>query len=226
MQYSVCQWLCWKTGYARSLGYALQTEPSAQNLGTWSLWLRLASSSWVPMINHKIFSKLLPIASQVNSHASEIDSLTHSWGVSLASDFWNTQMGQLTLRGLFHQKMYIVKLMAAYLSITISRWVTGRCLMAYAMHCITNHNVWSRTRDLMSQSLFPLSLISTSVGMTNDLYSSLDCWSLLSCSRWRGLSSSCYILPLLLHVFLEIHSKRWSPPMMIKRPCIMDHCTK
>ena len=41
-------------------------------------------------------------------------------------------------------------------------WVTGRCLIACAMHCIMNHEVWRRTRDLASQSLFPLSLISQS----------------------------------------------------------------
>ena len=40
--------------------------------------------------------------------------------------------------------------------------------MARAMHCITNHDVWSRTSDFASQSLFPLSLISASVGIVNE----------------------------------------------------------
>ena len=35
--------------------------------------------------------------------------------------------------------------------------------MPHAMHCITNHDIWSRMRDLASQLLFPLSLISALV---------------------------------------------------------------
>ena len=40
--------------------------------------------------------------------------------------------------------------------------------MARAMHCITNHDVWSRTSDLASQSLFPLSSICALVGTKNE----------------------------------------------------------
>ena len=103
----------------------------------------------------------------VSFRASELD-----WGcVPLGSDspdFRNTRTGRSTLRGLFHQKKYITKFIAAYASVTISRWVTGRCLMPRAMHCITNHDVWRTTTDLASQSLLPLSLISASVGMANE----------------------------------------------------------
>ena len=84
------------------------------------------------------------------------------------SDFWNAQTGWLMLRGLFHQIMYIMKFMAAYTSVTISRWVTRRYSMACAMYCIMNHNVWNRTRDLASQSLFASSLISSSVSKMNN----------------------------------------------------------
>ena len=117
---------------------------SAQNLGTRSRRLRSTSSSWPAMINHNIVNKPLHNASQVNSRAFEIRPFT--WGCISFWDFWNTRTGWLTLRGLFHQKIYITKFMAAYASVTISRWVTGRCSMACAMHCITNHDVWSRTR--------------------------------------------------------------------------------
>ena len=137
---------------------------SAQNLGTLSLRLRWTSSSCKPVIKPTIVCKPLTIASQVDPHTSEVGSLC----ISPASDFRNTRTGWLTLRGLFHQKMYIMKFMTTYASVTISRWVTGRCLWAHAMHCITNHNIWSRTRDLASQSLFPLSLISASVGTPNE----------------------------------------------------------
>ena len=84
-----------------------------------------------------IISKPLPIAFQVNSRASKVGSLTERCG----SDFRNTRIGRLTLRGLFHQKMYITKFTAAYARVTISRWVIGRCSIARAMHCITNHDV-------------------------------------------------------------------------------------
>ena len=52
-----------------------------------------------------------------------------------------TRTGRLMLRGLFHQKMYIMKFMAAYASIMISRWVIWRCSMAHAIHCIMNQDV-------------------------------------------------------------------------------------
>ena len=67
------------------------------------------------------------------------------------------------------RNIYIRKFMVAYASLKISRWVTGRCLMTHAMHCIMNHDVWSGTRDLVSQSFFSLFLISTAAGMVNDL---------------------------------------------------------
>ena len=72
------------------------------------------------------------------------------------------------LRGLFHQKTYITKFMATYVSMTILRCVTGRCSMVCAMHCIMNHDVWRSTRDFSSQSPLPLSLISASVGTVNE----------------------------------------------------------
>ena len=84
-------------------------------------------------------------------------------------DFRSTRTGRLTLRGLFHQTMYITKFMAAHASVTISRWLTGKCPMACAMHCNTNHDIWSPIRDLQSWSLFPLAWISALVGMVNDL---------------------------------------------------------
>ena len=66
--------------------------------------------------------------------------------------------------------------------------------MARAMHCITNHEVWRRTSDLASQSLFPLSFISTSVGTVNEEKSiSMVVSSPLRFpaeSGWRGVSSS------------------------------------
>ena len=40
--------------------------------------------------------------------------------------------------------------------------------MARAMHCITYDDVRSRTKDLASKLLIPLSLISASVGMVNE----------------------------------------------------------
>ena len=70
--------------------------------------------------------------------------------------------------------------------------------MYLAMHCITNHDVWSRMRDLAGQLLFPLSLISASVGMVNKEKSmSMVVSSLLrlsAVSGWRGVSSSCDML--------------------------------
>ena len=95
--------------------------------------------------------------------------------------------------------------------------------MARAMHCITNQDVWSRTRDLASQSLFPLSLISSSVSMVNASYSS-HCARSLSCSGWRGLSSRDILRSLLL-VSSDLRLNRWNPPMIIKNPCVIDHCT-
>ena len=61
--------------------------------------------------------------------------------------------------------------------------------MARAMHCITNHDVWSRAKDLASQSLFPLSSIYASVGMVNEYV--LSCVRSLASRRWSGLSFSC-----------------------------------
>ena len=132
----------------------------AQNLGTLSSRLRSTKLSWLPAINLSIVSKLVRFTSKANLGPSEIGSST--------SNFRNTQTGQLMLRGLFHQKMYITKFMAAYASVTISRCVTGRRSTALAMHCITNHDVWRRAKDLASQSLLPLSLISASVGTVNE----------------------------------------------------------
>ena len=132
--------------------------------------------------------------------------------------------------------MYIIIFMAAYASIMILRWVTGRCLMAQAMHCIMNHNVWSRTKDLVSQSLFPLSLISSLVGTINEeksmsvLIVVLDGWSILSLWRlpavsgWKGISSSCDMTLSLSLFSIKQCLKRWKPPMMIKSPCVVDHC--
>ena len=50
-------------------------------------------------------------------------------------DFRSTRTGRLTLRGLFHQTMYITKFMAAHASVTISRWLTGKVSngMCYAL---------------------------------------------------------------------------------------------
>ena len=136
----------------------------APNLGTLSSQLRSAYRSWPPQISWDIIPKSSKTAIQVNSLAPET-----GWGcISLRSDFRNTRTGRLTLRGLFHQKMYITKFMAAYASVTISRWVTGRCSTARAMHCITNHDVWSWTSGLVSQLLFPLPMISASVGTVNE----------------------------------------------------------
>ena len=109
--------------------------------------------------------------------------------------------------------------MAAYASVTISRWVTGRCSMARAIHCITNHVVWRRTSDLASQSLFPLSLISASASMMND---SEWCKKSVTPSGWRGLCS-CDMHRSSLLVSSELRSKRWNPPIMIKNPCVVDH---
>ena len=67
----------------RSAIPALALVLSAQNLGTLSSWLRLTSSSWLPMIKTNIVAKPLPIVSTVNIHASEVN-----WGcVSLGSEF-------------------------------------------------------------------------------------------------------------------------------------------
>ena len=151
----------------RSVIPALLSVLLAQNLGTLSSWLRLMSPSWTPMINWSIVPKPSKTDFHVSFHASEIN-----WGcISLGSDSpnsWKTWTGWLTLRGLFHQKIYITKFMATYASITISRWVTGRCSMPCAMHCIMNHDVWRKMRDLASQSILLLSLISASVGIMND----------------------------------------------------------
>ena len=211
---------------------------SAQNLGTRSSRLRSTSLSWTPVMNIAILLKTSQTSSQVNSRALEYCvALEMTWFcVPLGSDFRNTRTGRLTLRGLFHQKMYIMKFMAAYANVTISRWVTGRCSMAQAMHCITNHDVWSRTRDLANQSLFPLSLISSLVGTVNEeksmsvLIVVLDGWSILSLWRspavsgWRGISSSCDMTLSLSLFSIERCLKRWKPPMMIKNPCVVDHC--
>ena len=73
--------------------------------------------------------------------------------------------------------------------------------MAHAMYCVMNHDVWSRTRDLASQSLFPLSLISSLVGTVNEmkLMSALIDWCTSSSKRlqvasgWRGTLQLCNI---------------------------------
>ena len=139
----------------------------AQNLGTQFSQLKLTFSSWPAIISLNIFSSHYWLPSKSISTSLR---LVLTWGcVSFSSDFWKTWTGWLILRGLLQQKIYTTKFMVAYASITISRWVTGRCLMAHAIHCITNHDVWSRMRDLASQLLFPLSLISAFIGMMNDL---------------------------------------------------------
>ena len=123
---------------------------SAPNHGTLSLRLRMILPCWASMINVNSICKTLQIAFQVNFCCSEISSLTWSC-ISLGSDspeprasiplsvapssnFRNTRTGRWILRGLFHQKMNITKLVATYASVTISRWVTGRCLTARPMH--------------------------------------------------------------------------------------------
>ena len=65
--------------------------------------------------------------------------------VALRSSFQDIQTGQLTLRGLCHQKIYIMKFMARYVSVMISRWVTGKCSMTSAMHYIMIYEVWIKT---------------------------------------------------------------------------------
>ena len=105
----------------------------APNLGTLSLRLRSAYRSWPPEISWDIIPKSSKTAIQVNSLASET-----GWGcISLRSDFRNTRTGLLTLRGLFHQKMYITKFMAACASVTISKWVTGRRVRCTALRTTT-----------------------------------------------------------------------------------------
>ena len=101
-------------------------------------------------INVNIVPKPLPIASQVDFRASGIGSLARGCISRGGSDLGNTRIDWLTLRGLFHQKMYITKFLAVYASVTISRWLTGRCPMICAIHCNTNHDVWSRIKDLQS----------------------------------------------------------------------------
>ena len=88
--------------------------------------------------NHpeNLWYKPLPSSSIADFCPPEIGSLTWGW-ISPDLHFWNAWIGWSTLRGLFHQKMYITKFMAVYASMMISRWVTGRCLMACEMHCIT-----------------------------------------------------------------------------------------
>ena len=166
--------------------YAVKISPcllSAPNLGTLSSRLRMIPPSWAPMINVNSICKTLRIAFQVNFCYSEIGSLTwncislgsdspESWAsiplsVAPGSNFRNTRTGRWMLRGLFHQKMNITTLVAAYASVTISRWMTGRCSTDHPMHCITNHDVWITESNLASQSLSPSS-ISTSVGMANE----------------------------------------------------------
>ena len=96
--------------------------------------------------------------------------------------------------------------------------------MARAMHCVTNHDVWSRTSDFASQSLFPLSLISASVGIVNEEKSMSMVVSsplmLPAASGWRGVSSC----DMPIYVSLEPRSKRWKPPIIIKNPWVFDHC--
>ena len=86
----------------------------------------------------------------------------------------------------------------------------------WLMKCAaTQHDLWSRTRDLASQSLFPLSLISVLVSMGNEQISS--CIRSLTSSGWRGSSSSCnrFWAPL---QSLELCSKR----MIEIQPKILD----
>ena len=70
--------------------------------------------------------------------------------------------------------------------------------MHLAMHCIMNHDIWSRMRDLAGQLLFPLSLISALVSTVNEeKLMSMVVSSLLrlsAVSGWRGVSSSCDML--------------------------------
>ena len=70
--------------------------------------------------------------------------------------------------------------------------------MHLAMHCIMNHDIWSRMRDLTGQLLFPLSLISALVSTVNEeKLMSMVVSSLLrlsAVSGWRGISSSCDML--------------------------------
>ena len=145
---------------------------SAPNLDTLSLRLRMIPPSWAPMINVNSICKTLRIVFQVNFCCSEIGSLTwscislgsdspESWAsiplsVAPSSNFRNTRTGRWMLRGLFHQKMNITTLVAAYASVTISRWMTGRCSTDHPMHCITNHDVWITESNLASQSLSPV----------------------------------------------------------------------
>ena len=128
------------------------SAPLAPNMGILALQPRL--TSWLTMMKITIAQK---VVSQVC--ISKTCSLTRGWlrffwtmrfnptttTVALGSSFQDIQTGQLTLRGLCHQKMYIMKFIARYASVMILRWVTGKCSMASAMHCITIYEVWIKT---------------------------------------------------------------------------------
>ena len=73
----------------------------------------------------------------------------------------------------------------------------------------------------------------TSLGMSE--ITSLPCLGFPPWSAWwisqeddeplHPLHANGLILRLSLIVSSELRSKRWNPPMMIKNPCIVDHCT-
>ena len=185
-----------------------------------SSWLRSTSLSWLPTIKRPFVTKPLLIASNIDFLLVWEDFPVWSSSPAFGYDFQNALTGQLTLRGLFHQKIYITKFMAAYANVTILRWVTGRCSMARAMHCITNHDVCSRTSDLASQSLFPLSLIWNGLDRHGEQVNIILYGKIFSRNGYKGLSSSWDVRWSSL-VSLELRSRRWNPP----NPCVLDHRT-